>query len=246
MGMGTVRRLRIIQGGLALGALTLSAAWAPSVPRGSAQTTGAGVTMIDWVNFVRYKGTLYLTPVRKMGRSITARDLGPQVARVHSKLEGNVQDPAYKPKDGDAAFLAPGTPIYSVKGYRPGFRLAARWNGQVTLYEADTSTTARTGNDLLDISGKVRVISVHGVQDTTKELGRITSPQRVAGLVALVLKAPVDQTRLNLGGGSYLLAFHLTDGTIVIRGYYPGSGELSRGIWLPTLFRTAVQQAVHR
>jgi hypothetical protein len=38
-------------------------------------------------------------------------DLGPVVAQVKFEVDGNVCDPNYRPKDGDAAFLDPGTQI---------------------------------------------------------------------------------------------------------------------------------------
>jgi hypothetical protein len=45
-----------------------------------------------------------------------------------------VCDPNYRLKDGDAAFLEPGTAIYQVKGRPPAEALAARFNGHVLLY----------------------------------------------------------------------------------------------------------------
>jgi hypothetical protein len=47
-----------------------------------------------------------------------------------------VCDPAYRPKDGDAAFLDKGTPIYQVKGYPPSEKLAARFQGKLIAYTA--------------------------------------------------------------------------------------------------------------
>ena len=55
-------------------------------------------------------------------------------AHVKFKVSGNVCDPNYRVKDGDAAFLDPGTPIYQVIGYPPSEQLAARLNGRVVLF----------------------------------------------------------------------------------------------------------------
>ncbi len=63
-------------------------------------------------------------------------ELGPVYMRVKSKLSGHICDPNYRPQDGDAAFLDPGTPVYQLNGYLPAERLAAHFNGQLVLYTA--------------------------------------------------------------------------------------------------------------
>jgi hypothetical protein len=62
--------------------------------------------------------------------------LGPVYTHVKFKVSGNICDPAYRPKDGDAAFLDPGTPVYQVNGRSPGEALAARFNDRILLYQA--------------------------------------------------------------------------------------------------------------
>jgi hypothetical protein len=88
---------------------------------------------IDWVNFVQVGSTEY---VAGPGAEIVLResDLGPEYSRVKFKVSGNVCDPEYRPKDGDAAFLEPGTPIYRVNGHPPAEQLAARFNGRIVVY----------------------------------------------------------------------------------------------------------------
>jgi len=54
----------------------------------------------------------------------------------------------------------------------------------------------------------------------------------------------VDQTHVSQGGLQYCLAFHLKDGTVVIRAYWLNSGELARGILLPKSFGSVVAQAL--
>ena len=58
------------------------------------------------------------------------------LAHVKFKVSGNVCDPNYKLKDGDAAFLEAGTPIYQVNGHTPSAELAASFNGSLVLYKA--------------------------------------------------------------------------------------------------------------
>ena len=106
---------------------------------GACQTPGSssGCTnvAIDWVDFVQVGSTQYVAgmdpPV-----VVTDADLGAVFAHVKFKVDGNVCDPSYRAKDGDAAFLDPGTPIYAVSGHPTSELLAARRNGDIVAYRA--------------------------------------------------------------------------------------------------------------
>jgi hypothetical protein len=209
-------------------------------------SSGNSGPQIDWVNFVRFGGITYVRPYERVGRGLTSSDLGPIYTTVRFKLEGTIHDPAYRARDGDASFLDVGTRVYIVKGYLPTFRLAAYLDGMLQLYEADTNPRARTGSDLLDIAGKVRYIGINSEQDGVTELGTIRNARQVATLVAMILKAAINQRYVSQGGTRYFIAFHLLDGTTVVRSYWLDSGELSRGILLPSTFQTAVEQALQQ
>jgi hypothetical protein len=107
-----------------------------------------------------------------------------------------------------------------VRGYRPSFRLAARQNGRLVIFEADTNPRARVGRDLLDLQGKVRRISISSRADGTTELGAITDPGQAASMLRMLLAGPVAQ-RIQPAAEQpgRLLAFHLRDGTATIRRY---------------------------
>jgi hypothetical protein len=167
-------------------------------------------------------------------------------ATVRFKLDGNVHDPGYHAKDGDAAFLNAGTRVYLVKGYSTTFRLVASSNNSLLLFEADTNPNAKKGADLLDLAGKVQYIGVNSEQDGTTELAAIKDPKQVTNLVSMVLGAPVDQNHASKGGTRYFLVFHLKDGTAVTRAYFLDTGELARGILLPKAFGFAVEQALKK
>lgn len=90
---------------------------------------------IDWVNFIQVGATQYVAGPE--GPAVLQEsDLGPVYAHVRFKVSGNVCDPGYRLKDGDAAFLDPGTPVYQINGQPPGEELAARFNGQLVLYRS--------------------------------------------------------------------------------------------------------------
>ena len=137
-----------------------------------------------------------------------------------------------------------GTPVYEVVGYSPTFRLAAFRDDRLLVYEADSNPNATLGADLLDIEGKVTSIAINSQTDGTTELATIDDPDAVTALVALVLAAPINQRNQDHDGLRYFIAFHLADGTQVAHAYWTQSGELHRGIMLPSEFATAVEQAL--
>lgn len=92
---------------------------------------------IDWVNFIQVGSTHYVAGPQSP-TVLQESDLGPVYAHVKFKVSGNVCDPNYRLKDGDAAFLDPGTPIYQVNGHAAGEQLAARFNGSLVIYRAIT------------------------------------------------------------------------------------------------------------
>jgi hypothetical protein len=94
-------------------------------------------TMIDWVNFIQVGSAQYVSGP-EVENVVQDSDLGPVLAHVKFKVNGNVCNPGYKLKDGDAAFLDPGTPIYQVNGHPATEQLAARFNGIFVVYRAMT------------------------------------------------------------------------------------------------------------
>jgi hypothetical protein len=224
-------------------------------------------THVDYVDFVRasgvsYIGTDYFNSGLGVGRALVEADLGPEHFRVKQMLSGESKGPDYRPADGDSAFVPVGEPVYSVKGYATTFRLAARHNGRLVLYEADTNPAAKTGRDLLDIEGKVVGIALVSGKDGRTILGRITERSRIEELVRLVLSALVDQnpppstpspprTPLPVPTPTFAppdygfsVAFQLADGTATQRRYDIEGGVLHRGVFVAGAFRSAVQELV--
>ena len=95
---------------------------------------------IDWVNFIQVGSTQFVAGPQSQ-TVLRESDLGPVYAHVKYKVSGNVCDPSYRPKDGDAAFLDPGTPIYVISGQSPAVELAARFSGQIVVYRAVAPAT---------------------------------------------------------------------------------------------------------
>jgi len=113
---------------VALALLLAAACQAPGAP-----TTCN--TQIDWVNFVQVGSTQYVAK-QQPPTPLQQSDLGAVYAHVKFKVSGNVCDPNYRLKDGDAAFLDAGTPIYQINGQPAIEQLAARSDGRILVYTA--------------------------------------------------------------------------------------------------------------
>jgi hypothetical protein len=191
------------------------------------------IVNIDWVDFIKINDITYL---RQNSDVPPGHDMLTYYTEVKFKVADNVNNPNYKIKDGDAAYLETGTKIYTQAGYSPYFRLVAMREQELIIFEADTNPDAAKGSDLLDIGDKVEYIGINSSLDGKTELAAIRNSEHVTELVEMVLRAPVDQTRQQSGSEQYFLEFHLKDGTRVNRNYWLDTGELHRGILLPDEF----------
>jgi hypothetical protein len=203
---------------------------------------------VDYIDFVRVGDVTYVASYTSGGRELSDGDLGPEQLRVKRTLARDSFGMAHQPVDGDAAFIASGDPVYSVKGYAAIFRLAARHDGRLLLYEADTNPQATRGADLLDIGEKVTSIALVSQMDGKTVLARLADRPRIEAMVRLVLDGPVDQgppKGSRFGSQDVVrLSFELNDGTATVRTYDRVNGVLWRGIQVAGLFQTAVSDLV--
>jgi hypothetical protein len=205
--------------------------------------------IIDYVDFIRWDGTEYLTRFPTVGRELTEADLGAELFRVRQTLSQTRQhDASYEPGDGDAAFVAVGEPVYAVHGYASWFRVASHHSGRLVLYEANRSSAAKRGRDIFDIEGKVAALGLVDQRDGKTVVARITEPSRVRALVRLVLDGVVGGVvpPSPVPGGRRpppdfaLIAFELMDGTASVRSYDLVSSFFTPNIAIGETFRDAV------
>jgi hypothetical protein len=193
----------------------------------------------DYIDFVQVGGITYHAGIRPAaGRGLRERDLGAQVAAVRCRLDGHLPgEPGQL--DGDAAYLDKGIPLFAVRGYRPSFRLAARRDGRLVLYEAADNPRARTWADLLDIGGRVRSIGIEGPSGRPR--GAIGDPGQVARLVELLLASPTGPPAACGDERFVFLQFRLRDGTATALPYGVDSGRLECRDPLPPAFAAAIR-----
>jgi len=197
----------------------------------------------DWRNFIRFGGIMYFANDGTVGRALSKSDLGPAFAKVKFTVVGKARTPS-RLQDGDAAYLRPGTPVYTVKGYQPEFALAACSDDRLVLFLANSNSKAKQGEDLVDLDSKVLYIRINSGQDGGTKSATIKNPEQVEALVNMVLKAPVSQKYDSYKKRSSSITFYLEDGTAASYVYSLESGELDRGIMLPEAFQTVIVQAL--
>ncbi|MEK3714160.1 hypothetical protein [Paenibacillus sp. FSL R7-0333] len=105
-----------------------------------------GSAEIDWVDFVKINGASYSGSwdrVIKNPSQVTTEIVG----KVDFKVADVVTNPDYRLKDGDAAFLEMGTPLYRVEGFKANEVIAAMDEASIGGYriyvENDFSTNVR-------------------------------------------------------------------------------------------------------
>ncbi|MEY2431804.1 MAG: hypothetical protein QOC92_1529 [Acidimicrobiaceae bacterium] len=99
---------------------------------------GGGFASVDYVDFVQSYGRNYITGLIRVP-PIANSDLGPRVLTVRcsfSELNSRTGHMTPPPRDGDAAFLPAGTPVYSIRGWSPSCRLAGREHGELHVFLA--------------------------------------------------------------------------------------------------------------
>jgi hypothetical protein len=87
-------------------------------------------------------------------------------------------------------------PVYAIKGYGTSFRLAARMDDGLRMFEAYFNPKANEASDVLDIGGKVSGISIsHWLPyPATPQVGSIDDPEKIERLVRGLMDAPLKPT----------------------------------------------------
>ncbi|MBB6671427.1 hypothetical protein [Cohnella nanjingensis] len=92
----------------------------------------------------------------------TSAEAAPDTIRTRAKPIGEVRFKlacaAHKWANGDASYLAEGTPIYALEDYKPTFRVVA--DGRV--YQAIDNPNAKFMRDMYDIENKAAQVSLKG------------------------------------------------------------------------------------
>lgn len=193
-----------------------------------------GRVAIDWVPFVYVNGRNYVA-VQYTDRPTPVSALGAVVATVRHKVEGDVTDPHYRSRNGDAAFLSVGTRLRAVEGFARWFRIAAVVDGNVTVFQLDRrSGIGAAAFDLRPRS--ITALEIRSGFDGSVR-NRVVDQALVEDLVTFLRRARLHPRS---GGNDTLTCFislAYTSTPPVTFGYDPATGFVYPGFRLPTALR---------
>ncbi len=207
---------------------------APCPPPGASENY-----TIDWADFVIVDGVSFHAAYGPEV-IVPASAVGDVVATVNCRI-ADVVGTGHEQREGDAAYLPAGTELRAVDGYRTNFRLAALERGEWRVYEPFTIDGAATGEDLLDLRGKVKAVHHVGGERDEDILRTVQDPADVARVVDAVLATPTLRSPWSSQEEAALLRFDMTDGTTVQREWQVESGVLAGQLKAPTLLTELLQ-----
>jgi len=144
----------------------------------------------------------------------------------------------------DAEGFEAGTPVYTLDDYAPSFRLAVKQDSEILIFQAHLNPHASKAEELMDIGGRVKRISVDN-PDKYQEIASITDQEQIDKLVGLFLEAPYNnEVLMNPGTKAVTIRFYLVDGTETGGFLWLDSGVYGSFIQLPEEFCTAIRDTI--
>jgi len=198
---------------------------------------------IEWVDFLMLNDVMYHHNDEGNRETAESPRIGEKLGEVAYKINGHACLD-YVPKNGDAAYLPVGTPIFEVQGYKPEFRVAAGNR----IYQVWRNPRAATMKDLLDIEGKVTRVALESGYDGSP-IGDFDAEAASEFVRALLPLPYVGRDAMNeqiMHEPGVFLRVHLSDGTSFRMVYYPKANAFSAGAFgterLKELIMTQRQQ----
>lgn len=182
---------------------------------------------IEWVDFLMLDDIMY-TYNGDGTKEASAAQQGEKVGEVAYMLSDHACTD-HVSKNGDAAFLPIGTPIYEMQGYRSSYRVIA--DGK--MYEVSRNPHAKTLGDLWDIKGKITTVSLASgmdgstIGDFTPEASAIVAKE----LLPLAYVGFDEIYKNNDPEYGIFLRVHLKDGTSLGMVFYEKANAFTAGAY---------------
>ena len=140
-------------------------------------------TIIDWIDFIKMDGEQY----EALYTAVIAEEkfIGTKMGEIDFKVSDNIDDPAYRIQNGDAAFWEEGTVVYHIKN-RPDL-IAVKDDNEINhyrIYQSD-STEEMWRFEHID---KEDIIKIEIWEDETnpKRLQTISNEKDINALLAIL------------------------------------------------------------
>jgi hypothetical protein len=201
--------------------------------------------MIEWENLIKFNGIMYFADFTEYNEEMADKEY----ATVKFTLAPNIHSHSYKIKNGDASFINKGEKIYTVKGYKPEFRLAGYVDmdkRRFCIFESVENTKAKYGSDIFDLKDKVDFISL-SIADNYDSTGVINDVEKIDKIVDVMDKARVIKRPKDIQDQPHGLVFHLKDGTHYKCTYYYNNNILikySQGVKMPNEFKILLAELI--
>lgn len=127
---------------------------------------------IEWVDMVMIQDIKYQYHYPDTAEGDISFEIGRELGKVSYKMADNACSD-HKMKNGDAAFIKEGTPIYEIKGYPTALVVAA--NDKV--YIADENMNAKTVGELYPMNDLVKNIYIESIDDGSR-IHTLTQPSK--------------------------------------------------------------------
>lgn len=163
-----------------------------------------------WVSFIQFDGARYDENFVS-GFEMSPEHLEARVGSVRCNIF-SVRDAGYDLRDGDSSWLAPGTELWSVKGYSPSFRIAAVVGDSIFLHETWPRRAVGTGRDVIgDADQPARALVIRSGKSEAV-IATIDDPAEVKALVADLLDSPIDTNHHYDGGPRHWVVIEMESG----------------------------------
>lgn len=162
---------------------------------------------IDWADVLMMNDIKYSSGIIHK-EDAPVPETGDSLGNVSYMLDGHACS-SHKLKNGEASYVAVGTPVYEVKGYKSDFRIFA--DGRV--FQVINNPNAETLGDLADIEGKVTKISIRSDEDDSL-LGELDPEQTKEFLkeyLSLSYEGDIDPENENNSHNRVFIYFQLED-----------------------------------
>lgn len=184
--------------------------------------------IVEWIDMLKLNGITYSHGLSTEAEvDASSIELGAELGQVMYKMADDASSD-YRMKDGDAAYLDRGTPIYEVKGYPADLAVAA--GGKV--YIADKNGKAKTGGELTPLTGLVRDIYMTDQNDGSR-VRAFSNSGKQAYLREWETVELRDVNELiqegKLEGESVFIEIELNNGISVRQVYYPDENVFHSG-----------------
>ncbi|WP_251550676.1 hypothetical protein [Neobacillus muris] len=176
-------------------------------------------SIIDWVDFVKWDEKEYLGIYD--GVLSDEKFIGEKLGTIKFQVDGNVTNPNYKTKNGDAAFHPKGTEIYSIKG-EPNLlaiKSSTDINGYRVYYNEDGKYHWYFKNMPSDKVFRIEIFHLYSGQGPQK-ITEINHPDELQQFLELLKSSKVKpnfQPDASQGDPVYYEMVFYTDGPIAYK-----------------------------